>query len=258
MFSENPQTNSHMKSIFTKLSVIIALFVISCNNVTSGDGSNKITGNGKVVAEVRELQPFHAVSMEGVFNVTLTQGTKESVQVEGDENILPVIITVVENDTLKVKMKDNTSIQKMSKLNVNITLVSISNLNSQGVGSLKCTDTLRLKDLQLNLEGVGNTELNLVANQLTVTSNIVGTLSLAGMVQEAFIDHDGVGALKAFDLQTGKMTLHSNGVGAAEIFASQEIIIDASGVGGVKYKGGAAKQQINNNGVGKVVCVDCK
>lgn len=248
-----------MKSIFGKLSIVVALFIASCNgNVSTGDGSNKITGNGKIISEARELSTFKNISIDGVFNVILKQGSKEAASLEGDENVLPVIITAVENDTLKIKMKDNTSIEKMSTLNVNITLVSISNLNSQGVGSLKCKDTLRLNDLQLNLEGVGDTELNLVANKLTVTSKIVGALSLSGMVQKASIDHDGVGTLKAFDLQTGKMTLHSDGVGTAEIFASQEIIIDASGVGGVKYKGGAAKQQIKNDGVGKVVCVDCK
>ncbi len=239
---------------------IAGIFSTGCKNttITTGSGSVKIEGNGKIVSEKRDISAFNAISISGVFNVILEQGSRESIKVETDENILPAIITVVKDDTLKVKMRDSTSIHKMSKLNVYITLVSISNINTVGVGSLKCANTMHLKDLDLNLEGVGLTSLNLEADKLNVKSEVVGALSLTGVVKETSINHNGVGVIQAFDLKSEKLTLHSNGIGAAQVFASQEIIIDASGLGGVEYKGGAAKKQINNSGIGKVVCVDCK
>jgi hypothetical protein len=249
-----------MKLNFSKVVVIVALSLASCNNVTisTGNGANKVTGNGKISSDTREIQPFKAISIEGVFNIILNQGTKESVKVEADENILPVIITVVENDTLKVKMKGNTSINKTGKLNVYVTLAAVSYLSNAGVGTLKCTDTLNLKELSLNLEGVGSTELRLKAEKLNVESKTVGALQLSGVVKETSIHNEGVGMIQAFDLKSEKLTLHTSGVGGAEVFASQELTIDASGIGGVKYKGGATKKQITNEGVGKVVCVDCK
>lgn len=248
-----------MISKFSKIAILV-LFITGCKNVTisTGDGSNKITGNGKIVSEQREIKSFNSISIEGVFNVSLQQGNKEAVKVETDENIVPAIITVVENDTLKVKMKDSTSIHKMTKLNVFITLVSISSISTVGVGALKCTNSLHLKDLDLNIEGVGETELNLEADKLKIKSKTVGALILSGVVKETFINHNGVGIIKAFDLKSEKLSLSTSGVGAAEVFASQELTIDASGIGGVEYKGGATKTQINNDGIGKIVCVDCK
>ncbi len=232
----------------------------ACSNVTisTGDGSHKITGNGKLTTETREVKPFSAISIEGVFNIILKQGDKESIRIESDENILPVIITSSENDTLKIRMKDSTSISNMDKLNVYVTLVSVSSIENEGVGTLKCDDTLHLNDIKLECEGTGTTNLKLYANKLTINSEIVGAILLSGVTKETFIHHDGVGAIRAFDLKTEKLTLEASGVGSAEVFASQELIINADGIGGVQYKGGATKKQIKNDGIGKVVCVDCK
>jgi hypothetical protein len=237
---------------------IIAL--AACNNVTvsTGDGSHKITGNGKLTTETRDVKPFNAISIEGVFNIILKQGNKESIQIESDENILPVIITNSENDTLRIKMKDSASISNMDKLNVYVTLVSVSCIENKGVGTLKCNDTLHLKNIQLTCEGAGTTNLKLYANKLTVNSEIVGAILLSGVTKETFIHHNGVGAIRAFDLKTENLTLEASGVGAAEVFASQELTINADGIGGIQYKGGASKKQITNDGIGKVVCVDCK
>lgn len=239
---------------------MLAIIFAGCDNVniSTGDGSEKITGNGKIISEIRAIKPYNAISLEGVFNVILKQGSEESVRIETDENILPVITTVVENDTLKVKMKDDTSIHRTSKLNVYITLVSISNLSTVGVGSLKCGNTLHLKELNLNFEGVGAIDMNLEADKLDIKSKVVGAILLMGVVKETSIYHTGVGLIQAFNLKSEKLTLHIEGVGAAEVFASKQISIDASGIGGVQYKGGATKVHVNNDGIGKVVCVDCK
>jgi hypothetical protein len=243
------------------LFVFIPLFFMSCNNtsITIGKGAGKkIMGNGKIISETRDVKPFNYITIAGVFNIILQQGTKESVKVETDENIQSLVLVSVYNDTLKVKMKDSTSIGKMNKLDVNITLVDIKKLSTMGVGQLKCSGTLHLKELDLNCQGVGATMLNLEAEKLNVKSGIVGILTLSGIVNETSIDHNGVGVIKAFDLRTDRLTLHTSGVGNAEVFAANEISIDASGIGSVEYKGGAAKQHIKADNIGKVICVDCK
>lgn len=250
-----------MKSNFSKLSVIAALLFASCNNgnISSDGETNKLTGNGIIISEMREIKPFRSISIEGIFNVTLEQGIKESVQIEGDENILPVILTVIENDTLKVKVKENASIYKLNKLDLHITLVTISNLNTIGVRSLKCLNALHLHELFMDAEGVGSIALNLEADKLTVKCNIIEPFVLSGEVKETIIDHNGLGALQAFDLKSEKLSVYMQGTATAEVFASKEIRIDAAGTGYVYYKGGATKKRINNDdNLGAVVCMDCK
>jgi len=234
------------------------LFLSACDNVSvsTGDGSEKITGNGQVVTQAREVKTFRAIDLEGVFNVTLMEGKTENVKVETDENIQPYILVSVEQDTLKVRMKDDIKIDKMKKINIQITFVTISSLRNAGVGELKCASQLHFKTLNVACLGVGATNLNLAADQLTIKSEVVGSLVLSGTAKTAAIEHNGLGLLQAFELKAEKMNLKVNGVGAAEVFASNELNISASGIGNVKYKGGASKKDIKVDGVGKVENVD--
>lgn len=249
-----------MKKIITSavLFVMLSAGFTACDNVsvTTGDGSQKVEGNGKLSTKTHNVAAFSAIDLSGVFNVFLSQGAKEEVRIETDENIQPLILVNVVNDTLKLKMKEDISIEKMKKINVYITLVNISALHTAGVGELKCTSALRLNSLELDCEGVGATDLNIAAGRLTVKSQIVGALILSGTAKEATITHDGIGLISAFELHTEKMTLKASGMGAAEVYASNEINIRASGIGNVKYKGGAMKKDIQSERLGKVESVD--
>ena len=169
-----------------------------------------------------------------------------------------MILTTVEDGVLTVQLKDSSSIGNAKKMNVYITLTDINQLSTMGVGSVKCTSQLNIKDLKVSCEGVGITNLNIAGENLKIHSEVVGVLNLSGTEKNVSIDHSGVGVIAAFELKAEKLSLKTDGVGAGEVYASDEISIDASGIGSVKYKGGATKKHIKNDGVGKVVCVDCE
>lgn len=242
-------------SLFSKiLFFLTAILFVSCDDMTvsTGDGSDKVKGNGILTTEVREISSFNQIILEGVFNVYLIQKGKESIRIETDENVLPYIVTEVENNILTVKLKDDSKITKMKKINVFITLADINKLETKGVGLLNCMDTLNLKTLDLELKGVGATKLKLNCQNLNIKSELVGALFLSGSGQELNIKHKGIGSFEAFDFKAEKVNLESDGIGKAEVFASEELIIDAKGLGGVVYKGNPATKNIKNEGVGVV------
>ncbi|MDQ3048256.1 MAG: DUF2807 domain-containing protein [Bacteroidota bacterium] len=224
--------------------------------VKTGDGSNKVEGNGKVISEAREVPEFNEIRLEGVFNVFLSMGEKATVKVETDENIQPVIIASVENNVLTIKMKDSTSLSKMTKINIYVTVTELRKLSTEGVGKLRCMSRIEAKELELNCKGVGTTSIDLIADKLTVHSEIVGSMILAGRVSEVHIDHNGVGGIQAFNLQAEKLKLNLDGIGGAEVFASKELIIEAKGLGGIKYRGNPQVKNIDNKGIGKIQQVD--
>ena len=225
-------------------------------DISTGDGANKVNGNGNVLTQDRQITSFDKIEIQGVFNVYLSQGDIESVKVETDENIQPLIITSVEDNVLKLKMRDSTSIGKMKKINIYINVVHLSKLNTEGVGKLACLNKLNIDDLELNCKGVGATSLNLSGEKLSVKSEIVGALMLSGNVKEVTINHSGVGVIEAYDLKTESMNLDADGIGTAEVYASKQLTISTKGLGGVKYKGHPEVKNIRNDGIGKIVEVD--
>ena len=243
-----------LSSLSKFLFLFVAIPFVACDDMTvsTGDGSNKVKGNGILTTEEREIVPFNQIVLEGVFNVYLIQKEKESIRVEADENILPFIITEVENNILTIKLKDDSKITKMKKINVYITLADIIKIETKGVGLLNCMGKLNLKTVEVQLKGVGATKLNLDCDTLNVKSELVGSLTLSGSAKKFNVKHKGIGSFEAFDFKAEKVNLESDGIGKAEVFASKVLIIDAKGLGGVVYKGNPAIKDIKNEGVGVV------
>lgn len=237
---------------------LCTLLFSNCDDatVTSGDGLKKMEAGRELMSEQREIDAFNKIEVEGVFNVFLIQGNHESVKVESDKSILPLVLTEVKNNVLTIKLKANSSINKMKKINVYVTFVDLSELSTKGAGMLSCANKLHFNDLELDLKGAGAIHLELEANRLNIDTEIVGVLFLAGRANVVNLDHKGIGAIEAFDLKAEKLSLKSDGVGKAEVYASKELRIKAKGLGSVEYKGNPAVKNIQNEGFGKVVSVN--
>jgi hypothetical protein len=65
-----------------------------------------------------------------------------------------------------------------------------------------------------------------------------------------------VGSLDADKFMVDVLHVNVNGVGAASVYASKEIYIQSTGVGGVRYHGSAKVMQSESDGVGGVKHVD--
>jgi len=244
--------------LFKSILVISTLVFTGCNDVTvsTGDGSEEVNASGVKMTEVREVPAFNQISLEGVFNVYLLQKDKESVRIEADENVLPFILTEVVDGLLTVKLKEDTKIVKMKKINIYITLKDIQKLETKGVGMVQSMEKLNLKTVELSLKGVGATKLNLDCESLTIHSELVGSLVLQGSGKSLIIKHKGIGSFEAFDFKAETVNLESDGIGKAEVYASDELIVDAKGLGGVEYKGNPSKKNIKKEGVGVVAIAD--
>lgn len=232
----------------TKLFCLLVIFTTLIYPALAQD----VKGNGNVVRQERNTDSFSAIDISGVFHVYLTQGDTESVFVEADENLLDLIETINQGSKLVVRLKKGVEIKKAKRKDVHITLRNIDELEVSGVVHVESTTPITAQQLELNIGGVSNTDLDLRCDYLDVRSNMVGSLTLRGSVKEADIENNGVGSLKAFDLQVDKLTLRNSGVGSAEVTAQEEISINASGIGSVRYKGDPIVKELESSGLGKV------
>src|SRR5476651_218463 len=78
----------------------------------------KIEGNGNLKKETRQVGGYTAVSSSGSWDVMVAYGESNSIQVEGDENLLPYIETKVENVKLSIKNKKNTNLRSKNKITI--------------------------------------------------------------------------------------------------------------------------------------------
>ncbi len=214
--------------------------------------AQKIIGDGNVTKEVRTIAPFDKIQLDGVMSIFLKQDDVESITVESDKNLLPLIEAKVQNNKLIIGTRKDAGIKKSTKMNVYISFKNIDFLEMNGVGNVQSQNQLKLGELRIINSAVGNLNLDLDCDNFTADINSVGSAKFSGKTRNAVIDHNGVGSIKAFDLLVGILRIQSNGVGDSEVNSENEIYIDVNGVGIVSYKGNATVKALNVNGLGKV------
>jgi hypothetical protein len=233
--------------------IYVSAFILGGCIISNGsaDKGTKLPDEGKAI----EVKSFKAIHASGVFNIYLTQGTKEGVVVKGyypsDLKISNVGDTLMLEDTVHTHT-GNFNV----KTDIYVTLVNITFMDIESVGSTKCTDTLKLKNLSFESDGVGTIDLSLNADTVKGAENGVGTMKLHGSTKYAEIEDNGVGSLEAEKFMAEVLHVEVNGVGSANVYASKEIYIQSSGVGGVKYHGPAKVIQSESSGVGSVKHAD--
>ena len=214
--------------------------------------AQKLKGDGDVTKETRSVSSFEILENDGVVNITLIQADIESVIVEADRNLLPVIITKVKDNTLFISTKEGAEIEKSTKLNVYVSFKDLKKLKLNSVGNLSSQNQLKLNNLEIENNSVGNIDLNLDCNKLNIESNSVGNTVLTGKVNDFKIELNSVGNLKAFDFVAQTLNIESNAVGNAEVNSQKEISISQNGMGNITYKGDAIVKKLDRSGLGNV------
>ena len=76
-----------MRKIFSIASGILLLACVH-NGISAQDKeSEKINGSGNVITRDVSIQPFDELDARGVFELILSQGAKEQLKIEADDNL---------------------------------------------------------------------------------------------------------------------------------------------------------------------------
>lgn len=94
-----------MKTLRPVLFVVFLAFAVGCEA--------RVVGSGKPASETRAVSGFHGVELAATGTLDITQGDKEELVAEADDNLLPLIETTVKSDgTLLIAFKRGESIQE--------------------------------------------------------------------------------------------------------------------------------------------------
>lgn len=213
--------------MFRSLLVALALLAgtAACSLVTPA-----VQGSGVPARDVRQVAPFESVALEGSSDVEIAVGPIQSVVVEADDNIVPLILTEVADNTLRIASEG--SYRSRSAVKVTITVPRLIAVVSSGSGNLAARD--------------------IVAGSFAASLQGSGSVSLAGAADELTASLQGSGSLTAAALTTDRVTVSLQGSGHAEVHTRQQLTASISGSGGVRYAGGATNVTQNVHGSGKV------
>jgi len=242
-----------MKKIILFLSIIL-FAVVAQTKAQENDRKDrdrewrdrpKIEGSGKIITKEVSVQSFDELTVNGVFSVLLTQGDKEQVKIEADDNLQEYFQVKNEGSKLVVEMKKDINFNTEKGLKVYITFKKIKNMVIKTIGNVTSDQSLSFDDLKIGSEGVGSVDLKLTAQNVDINNKGVGNVRLNGKADNVTIKNNGVGSIRAGDFVVQKMDIDNSGVGSAEVNAQKELTIRESFLGRVTNRGSAPTKRQN-------------
>jgi hypothetical protein len=209
--------------------ILLMLLCIACGLAVSACKIHHgLKGSGVRKIEKRELKSFNAIDTTGAYEVSITCQKPASFEIEADDNILPLIKTEVHDGVLLVTATERYS----GKVALRISLPELKAVTSRGAGDITVADA---NGDNLKLESLGAAKV------------IAG-----GKVKTAVISSTGAGDIDAAKLQANTAKVSVTGAASVNLFESDQLDVDVTGVGSVNYSGNPKTVNKNVGGLGSV------
>ncbi|NDV80455.1 head GIN domain-containing protein [Bacteroides sp. 51] len=244
-----------MKNLFVH--VLIAVLILG---TTTACAQNRVVGSKKYITKDVNVESFQHIAILGSVNLiyTQTEGGKPQIEIYGSDNIVPLIETSVEHNTLTVKYKSNTSIQNPGKLEVRVAAPAVESMRITGSGDISIPNGLSTSDLTLKVTGSGdlygkkitcnNLDVsvsgsgdiglnNIKVTNVNATVSGSGDLQLDGTTVNASYRVSGSGDITAHKLVADDVEATVSGSGNVTCHAVKTLKGKVSGSGDVGYKG---------------------
>lgn len=172
-------------------------------------------GSGKIVTQQRDVKGFKGVDVGNAFLVEITAQKDFSVEIEADDNLLPLIKTEVNDGVLEIETESRVSPTQQVKVRI-----SAPDIDS------------------LAVSGATNLTLNSVKNSsLSVDASGASKVKISGETTKLTAEVSGASKLDAEDLKTSKADVEASGASHIDVNVSEELSVDASGASKIVYSG---------------------
>lgn len=227
-----------MKNSISK--IIAILFLTAVFTSCSVDMFNRVSGNRNVVSQDRTAsENFTGIKVSTGIDLYITQGSKNQIKVEADENLHDIIITEVENGVLKVYSEKNVWSAKAKKVYVTIknlellTATSGSDVYGKGVIETK----------EISISTTSGADIRIAVNAVSVaTSATSGSdIKISGITTNHASSATSGSSIDAYDLESENTIANATSAADINVYASLKLEAKATSGGDIDFRGNPKK-----------------
>jgi Putative auto-transporter adhesin, head GIN domain len=218
----------HSKGIVQGIAILAIAFIYSGCGVPGLLG-NVIVGSGNLKTETRSVSSFSAVTLSGSGTLTIAVTGTESLTIEADDNILPVLTSEVSGNRLTLGVKPNTGIQPSKGVKYTLTVKNLDDVETSG---------------SANVDARG-----LNTSRFRVLMSGSGSVVLAGKADSLELQLSGSARFSGEGLEAKTATIDSSGSSNVVVRVSDKLDVTVSGSGNILYIGNpTVSQHISGSG----------
>ncbi len=182
------------------------------------------------------------VEINGLFDVSITQGDYYAIELTGPENEKRKYKVSQHGSTLVIQYDDDKNYDwtvnplHFDKIRINITMPELESLELKGAGDVSFRN---FNEENLNIEALGAVEIEGEVNAQDITSNLSGAsqLELHGECVSMDATVQGASQLKAYDFTTENAIVEANGNSKARVYVTGRLEIKEGMASKVSYRG---------------------
>jgi hypothetical protein len=184
-------------------------------SLVAGCHMNRVAGSGNRQTQKRDVASFNSISTDGAFDIEVVCQQPVSLEIEGDDNILPIVSTDVSNNVLHIKSLRGYSVAAPIKLKI-----SVPNLDG------------------ISVNGAGEIDVSGMKNEkFEIDANGAPTIRVSGETRIVDIETNGAGKIDTHKLRASQAIVDSRGVSKVDVRAADQLDVTVSGPSRVTYEG---------------------
>jgi hypothetical protein len=234
---------------------LVALGVISGCNGSLMVGPPAIVGSGVSKEESRPVDAFHVLDVGSTLqvNVSVTSGAKPSLKITGDDNLVPLIESVVSDGTLILRLKDNSNISPKLPLLAEVVVSELDGVKASGAARVNVKGGAKVERFTAGASGAAQVSVEGVeASQCVAGAEGASQVVLSGSTASLKLDASGASRVKAEGLKVEDAHVSISGASSVELRTSKSVDGDISGASQLDLYGSPTKQTISITGASQV------
>jgi len=220
----------------------IAAFVLVAATAcgSSGSGTGRTRGSGHITTEQRAVGPFDGVELGGEGRLILSADGPPQLEVQTDDNLLPLIESTVTDGRLVISTKRDVNIAPSNGVTYRVACDRLSEVQLSGSGQIEVTGC-QMDDLAIHLDGSGEIRvMGLDATKVDAEIDGSGMVTTTGRSGAVSASVTGSGSFDGSELQALDGDVQIPGSGRIDVWVTQTLQADISGSGSISYRGDPA------------------
>lgn len=217
----------------------ISLFFTSCEKDHFFDFAKR---TGKITTTTRPVnEKFTKIFLNDDVNLVISQGSTYNIKLEGGENLLPGIETIISDNLLTIRNINTFNWLRSynKKITAYVTMPHLLELQYQATSNVTNTDTIREDSLSVISTG-GSGYINLTIktglSKLAITAGSAD-LNIKGKTGVNFIFSGAYGAFHCLDLETVFLFMRNASPNDCYVNVNHHFEYEIMGLGNIYYKG---------------------
>lgn len=215
-------------------------------------GTKSVVGSGHASSVKRELAAFHEIAVSLPAKVDLVQGNSEGIAIEADDNLLPLIETVVKNGELTIRAVKGVKLSGNTLIKITVNVRNVDNLSLASSADVSAARLLAPK-LSSSIAGSGRIMIkDLQSDELSVSIAGSGRFEAQGTAKALEVSIAGSGDVSTPKLSVQDAEISIAGSGDATLWVRKSLTVSIAGSGNVRYYGEGDLRESSTMGSGRV------